>query len=69
MLGVLLLSGWGTGFKTKMCDHDKTVDAIKKTYDCALEFGKEFLKKGKNPTDGGMILVDFTTSIYFQHDT
>jgi len=57
MLGVLLLSGWGTGFKTKMCDHDKTVDAIKKTYDCALEFGKEFLKKGGNPTDGGTVMM------------
>merc|ERR1711970_171930 len=51
MLGMLLLSGSAAGFKTKMCDHDETVEAIKKTYDCSLEFGKELLKKGINKKD------------------
>ena len=43
MLGMLLLSGWAAGFNTKMCDHDKTVEAIKKFYNCSLnslKFGK-----------------------------
>ena len=51
MLGMLLLSGFAAGFKTKMCDHYRTVEAIKKTYDCFLESFKELLKKGINKKD------------------
>ena len=43
ILGVLLLCGWGTGFKTKMCDHDKTVEAIKKIYECMHETSMDTL--------------------------
>ena len=53
LLAVLLLSGWASGFKTKMCDHEETVEAIKKTYDCALQFGKEMLKKDIDLANGG----------------
>ena len=49
ILGVLLLSGWGSGFKTKMCDHDKTVEATKKIYECMLESLMDGLKNGKIP--------------------
>ena len=56
MLGVLLLSGWGLGFKTKMCDHDKIVEAVKKAVDCTLELQKDSFKKGENPFDGGINL-------------
>ena len=49
ILGLLLLSGWGSGFKTKMCDHDKTVEATKKIYECMLESLMDGLKNGKIP--------------------
>jgi len=49
ILGLLLMSGWGTGFKTKMCDHGKIVEGIKKIYDCALKSVKGDLKDGKDP--------------------
>ena len=53
LLAVLLLSGWASEFKTKMCDHEKNVEAIKNTYDCALQFGKETLQKDIDLANGG----------------
>merc|ERR1712037_394863 len=57
VLGVLLMSGLCAGFKTKICDHEETVNTIKKTYDCALEFAKEFLKKDMDLANAGLVMM------------
>ena len=43
-IALLFLAHWSTGFKTKECDHDKTVETIKNIYQCFHEFQKELLK-------------------------
>ena len=53
MLLVLVL-GYTAGFETKMCNHEETVENIKKTYKCAVDFGKNFIKKGKELASGGI---------------
>ena len=59
MLGLLLLSGWGTGFKTRICDHDKTVEAVKKAFDCTLKVWMDSFMKVEIPAGGGIYLDTF----------
>ena len=54
MLAMLLVLGYTAGFETKMCNHEETVENIKKTYECAVDFGKNFIKKGKELASGGI---------------
>lgn len=57
---ILVAFGWASGFKTKMCEHQETVEAIKKTYSCALEFGKDLLKKDLDLANTGQLLEEAT---------
>jgi hypothetical protein len=50
---ILVVIGWASGFKTKTCEHQETVEAIKKTYSCGLEFGKDLLKKDLDLANAG----------------
>ena len=56
MLAMLLVLGYTAGFETKMCNHEETVENIKKTYECAVDFGKNFIKKGKELASGGIYI-------------
>jgi len=44
LLLLLLLSHWSVGFKTSVCDHQKTVETIKNLVGCFQEFQTDILK-------------------------
>ena len=44
LIALLFLTHWSAGFKTRECEHEKTVDTIKNIYQCFQEFQRDFLK-------------------------
>ena len=67
MLAMLLVLGFTAGFETKMCNHEETVENIKKTYKCAVDFGKNFIKKGKELASGGINNISVVIIILLCH--
>ena len=59
---ILLAIGWASGLKTKMCEHQEIVEAIKKTYSCALDFWKDLLNKGLDLANAGQYI--FVSKIF-----
>lgn len=37
LLVVLLVTGCVSGFETKLCEHEDTVETVKSTFSCAVE--------------------------------
>ena len=45
LLVVLLVTGCASGFETKVCEHEDTVQTFKNTFSCAVEVVTGLLKK------------------------
>ena len=43
LLAVLCLTHLSAGLETKLCKHEKTVDAIRNIYGCLKDFQKDFV--------------------------